>query len=133
DNRYPAYFTFNESVFFITNDKKSIKAFKNGGYSSDNLGSSGISSEITNSNFYSFLNLNYDEYPKRIKNEIKDLQNEEEKKLFGIWNNFAKGVEVKLVDQSSIEIIFNTQDSDNNSLNTIITTIDDNYKYLMSL
>ena len=133
DNRYPAYFTFNESVFFITNDKKSIKAFKNGGYSSDNLGSSGISSEITNSNFYSFLNLNYDGYPKRIKNEIKDLQNEEEKKLFGIWNNFAKGVEVKLVDQSSIEIIFNTQDSDNNSLNTIITTIDDNYKYLMSL
>ena len=133
DNRYPAYFTFNESVFFITNDKKSIKAFKNGGYSSDNLGSSGISSEITNSNFYSFLNLNYDEYPKRIKNEIKDLQNEEEKKLFGIWNNFAKGVEVKLVDQSSIEIIFNTQDSDNNSLNTIITTIDDHYKYLMSL
>ena len=46
DNIYPAYFTFNESVFFITNDKKSIKAFKNGGYSSDNLGSSGISSEI---------------------------------------------------------------------------------------
>jgi len=133
DNRYPAYFTFNESVFFITNDKKSIKAFKNGGYSSDNLGSSGISSEITNSNFYSFLNLNYDEYPKRIKNEIKDLQNEEEKKLFRIWNDFAKGLEVKLVDQSSIEIIFNTQDSDNNSLNTIITTIDDNYKYLISL
>jgi hypothetical protein len=27
----------------------------------------------------------------------------------------------------------NTQDSDNNSLNTIITTIDDHYKYLMSL
>ena len=33
DNRYPAYFSFNENICFITNDKKSIKAFKDGGYS----------------------------------------------------------------------------------------------------
>mgnify|MGYP001604901222 CR=1 FL=1 len=133
DNRYPAYFTFNENVCFITNDKKSIKAFKDGGYSSDNLGTSNISSDVTNSNLFSSLNLNYDEYPKEIKKIIKNSQNEEEEKLFEIWNNFAKRVEFKQVDKNSVEIIFNTKGNENNSLNTIITTIDDNYKYFMSL
>jgi hypothetical protein len=133
DNRYPAYFSFNENICFITNDKKSIKAFKDGGYSSDNLGSSDISSDITNSNFYSFLNLNYDEYPKDIKKKIKNNQNDNEKKMFKIWNDFAKSIELKQVDNNSIEIIFNTKESESNSLNTIISSIDDNYKYFMSL
>lgn len=133
DNRYPAYFAFNEDICFVTNDKKSIQAFKDGGYNSDNLGSSNISSGITNSNFYSFLNLNYDEYPKDIKKEIKNNQNDKEEKMLKIWNDFAKSVELKQVDKNSVEIIFNTKENESNSLNTIITTIDDNYKYFMSL
>jgi len=133
DNRYPVYFAFNKSVCFITNDKKSIKAFKDGGYKSGNLGGSNISSHISNSNFYTFLNLNYDEYPKNIKKEIKGNQNDREKKILKIWNEFAKSLELKQVDKNSVEIIFNIKDNKNNSLNTIITTIDDNYKYLMSL
>lgn len=133
DNRYPAYFSFNENICFITNDKKSIKAFKDGGYSSNNLGSSDHSSGITNSNLYSFLNLNYDEYPKDIKKEIKNNQNDNEEKMFKIWNDFAKSIELKQVDNNSIEIIFNTKENKSNSLNTIISSIDDNYKYFMSL
>ena len=132
-NRYPAYFAFNDKVFIITNDKKSIKAFKDGGYSSDNLSNSNISSDISNSNFYTFLNLNYDEYPKDIKKEIKNNQNDKEEKMFKIWNSFAKSIELKQVDKNSVEIIFNIKDNESNSLNTIITTIDDNYKYFMSL
>lgn len=133
DNRYPTYLAFNENIVLITNDKKSIEAFKDGGYSSDNLGSSNISSDMNSSNFYSFINLNYDEYPKEIKKEIKNNQNEEEEKLFKIWNDFAKSVELKKVNDNSVEIIFNTKNNESNSLNTIIKTIDDNYKYLMSL
>lgn len=133
DNRYPTYLAFNENIVLITNDKKSIEAFKDGGYSSDNLGSSNISSDMNSSNFYSFINLNYDEYPKEIKKEIKNNQNEEEEKLFKIWNDFAKSVELKQVNDNSVEIIFNTKNNESNSLNTIIKTIDDNYKYLMSL
>jgi len=133
DNRYPSYFSFNENICFITNDKKSIKAFKDGGYSSNNLGSSDHSSGITNSNLYSFLNLNYDEYPKDIKKEIKNNQNDNEEKIFKIWNDFAKSIELKQVDNNSIEIIFNTKENESNSLNTIISSIDDNYKYFMSL
>lgn len=133
DNRYPTYLAFNENIVLITNDKKSIEAFKDGGYSSDNLGSSNISSDMNSSNFYSFINLNYDEYPKEIKKEIKNNLNEEEEKLFKIWNDFAKSVELKQVNDNSVEIIFNTKNNESNSLHTIITTIDDNYEYLMSL
>jgi len=127
-NRYPAYFAFNESVCFITNDKKSIKAFKDGGYNTDNLGSSNISSDISNNNFYTFLNLNYDDYPKDLKKQLNANQNDKEKKMLKIWNDFSKSMEFKLVDKNSIEIIFNIKDNENNSLNTIISTIDDNYK-----
>lgn len=133
DNRYPAYFAFNENIVLITNDKKSIEAFKDGGYNSNNLGSSNISSDMRSSNLYSFINLNYDEYTKEIKKEIKNNLNEEEEKLFKIWNDFAKSVELKQVNNNSVEIIFNTKNNESNSLNSIITTIDDNYKYIMSL
>jgi len=127
DNRYPAYFAFNENIVLITNDKKSIEAFKDGGYSSDNLASSNISSDMNSRNIYSFINLNYDEYPKEIIKEIKNNQNEEYKKPFKIWNDFAKSVELKQVNNNSVEIIFNTKNNESNSLNTIITIIDDNY------
>jgi len=134
NNRYPAYFTFNENVCFITNDKESIKAFKDGGYSAENLGSSNISSDISNSNLYAFLNLSYDEYPKGIRKEIKKNLNDKEEKILNIWNNFAKSIELKQVDKNSVEIIFCTKENNNNnSLNTIISTIDDNYKFFMSL
>lgn len=133
DNKYPVYFAFNESIAIITNDKKSIDVFKDGGYSSDNLGSSDISSDIKNSNLYSFINLNYDEYSKEIKKEIKKNQNYDEEQLFKIWNDFAKSVELKQVDNNSFEIIFNTKNNESNSLNTIITIIDYNYKRLMAL
>jgi len=128
DNRYPAYFAFNESICFITNDKKSIKAFKDGGYSTDNLGGSDISYDITNSSFYTFLNLNYDEYPKDLKKQLNANQNDKEKKMLKIWNDLYKSMELKQVDKNSIEIILNMKDNESNSLNTIITTIDDNYK-----
>lgn len=132
-NRYPAYFAFNESVCFVTNDKKSIKAFKNGGSSSDNLNQSDITLNVTNSNLYTYFNLNYDDYSKDIKNEIKNNQNENEEKLFEIWTEFAKSIELKQIDKNSIEIIFKTQDIESNSLNTIITTIDKHHKFFMSM
>ena len=133
DDRYPSYFAFNENICFITNDKKSIKVFKDGGYSANNLSDSDLKSDILNNSFYTFLNLNYDEYPKEIKKEIKNNQNYEEEKLFKIWNGFAKSIELKQINKNSVEIIFKTKNNENNTLNSIITTIDDNYKYFMSL
>ena len=132
DDRYPFYLSFNDNVCLITNDKKSIKEFEEGGYSPNNLGSSNHSSKITNSHLYSFLNLNFDEYPKEIKKEIRNNQYENEKNMLKIWD-FVKSIELKQFDNNSIEITLNIKENESNSLATIITTIDDNYKYFMPL
>lgn len=133
DNRYPAYLAYNEKILLLTNDKKSIEAFKKGGYSSNSLSSSNISSNISNSQLYMYLNLNYEEYPTEIKKEIRNNQNSQEKKMFSIWNDFARSIELRLVDKNSVEIVFNTKKGGTNSLNTIITLLDANYKYFMSM
>lgn len=127
NNRYPAYFTFNENTVFITNHKKSIKLFEDGGYSSKNLGYSSLSSEIKNNNLFSYINLNYEEYPTEIKKEIKNEQSQKVEKLFKTWEDFVKSVEIKKVNNSPLEIKFNTNSNGNNSLNNIITIIDNNY------
>lgn len=131
DNKYPTYFAFNEKMCFVTNDLKSIKEFKNGGFSSDNLGDSDVKSNITSSSFFTYLNLDYGSYPKTLKKEIEDNQNEKEAKMFKIWDGFAKSIELKQIDKTSFEIVFNLKDIDNNSLNYIISTVDDNYKDFM--
>jgi len=131
DNRYPTYFAFNEEVFFVTNDKKRIKAFVDGEDSADNLSDASISSDILGSKFYTFLNLNYDDYPNELKKKVQTQESDKQKRMIKIWNDFAKSIELKQVNQNSFEIIFNTKDNDSNSLNTIITAIDDNYKYFM--
>ena len=123
-NKYPVYFTYNDSICFITNDKKSIETFKHGGYSPDNLGNSNINSSISSNNLYSFLNLDYDEYPKEIKKKIKNKQNDDEKRWFKTWTDFSKNIELKQADENSFEITFNTKDNENNSLHTIIMAID---------
>ncbi len=133
DNRYPAYFAFNESVCFLTNDRKSIKSFKKGGYSSDNLASSDISSDILKSDMYTFLNLSYNEYPNEIKKNIKGDLPYSESKIFDILTDFSKSFELKLADKYSVEMVLNTADNGSNSLSSIITMIDKSYKHFLSM
>lgn len=132
DNRYPTYLAYNEKSCFITNDKKSVKSFKEGGYT-DHLGNSDISSSISKSSFYTFLNLDYDSYPKDIKKEVKNNLNNNEQRVFKVWNEFAKSIELKQIDNTSFELIFNTKNKGDNSLHTIIKALDDNYKTLVEL
>lgn len=133
DGRYPAYFAYNASLCFVTNDIKSIEAFKDGGYSSNSLNSSSLSSNITNSTFYSFLNLKYDEYPEEFQQDMMGNTSKSESELLDSWDNFAKSIELKQNKDNSVELIFNTESTGDNSLSTLITTIDNNYKHLLSL
>lgn len=133
DNKYPAYFGFNKNVLLITNDKKTIKLFKDGGYKSNSIGGSKHASNFSSSSFYAYMNLDYNDYPKEIKKEIKGLQNYKEEKVFDIWNSLSKGVEVRQLDDYSIGFKLITGDQGHNSLNTLLTVIDDNYKTLMAL
>jgi len=125
ENRYPLFFAFNEEVCFITNDEKSIKKFKDGGYD-DSLSNS----EMSDNMFYSYLNLDLDDYSKEFEKKMKDGMSRSDEKLFEIWNELAKSVEFKVEDNYSFEMTFNTKESDTNTLNNIITLLDDNYKKL---
>ena len=127
DRKYPVFLAFDEKVCFITNDKKSIKKFKDG--YDDSLSNS----EMSNNMFYGSVSLDLEDYPKELRKKMEDDMTSDQKKGLKIWNEFAKSVELKVADNYSYEMTFNMKESDTNSLNTIITLINDNYKKLMTL
>jgi len=130
DDKYPAYFAFNEKSGIITNDKKAIKSFEGDGYD-DDLGDSDIKSGIKGSAFFAYINLDYDQYPKNMQKMANDMGGDKKKKVIKEWSKFAKSIELKQNDENSFEIIFNLKEVDDNSLNTLITTIDETYEDLM--
>ena len=131
DNKYPAYFAFNSKICYITNDKKSIKTFKSGGLKSNNLNNASYASDILNSSYFSYSNINIDSYPKKFKKQLEENGGTYQNKLLKIWNEFAESIVIKQGEGYSLEIIFKTKENDTNSLDLLISTIDDNYKYFM--
>ena len=133
DNKYPSYLAFNDKACFITNDKKSIEKFKNGGYENGSLASTDTKDNVMESSIYTYLNLNYDDYPKAFKKQITVDEERPEGQALEIWKNLAQSIEFKRVNDNSVELIFSTKKFDENSLQTIISTIDNNYEKLLAL
>ena len=133
DGESPVYFAYNDELLFITNDKKSIKAFNDGGYSSDNLKDSEISSSLANSNFYTHFNFDVEQYPTSIRNEISDMMDNDQEKVFDVWSDLLASMEIIQEDATSCEIRINTKNDDTNTLNQLITSLDKTYKYFLVL
>ena len=130
DNRYPAYFAFNEDYCFFTNDLKSIKAFADGGYGSGSLKSTDLGSAISSTNMYSFVSLDYDGYPKSIKKEIRRSQDRQEAEMYEVWNDLAESMELVHTKRNSIKLILNTK-GEGNSLSSIISILDKEFSSLL--
>lgn len=130
-NKYPAYFAVSESVCYITNDKNGIEAFKNEGFASKSFASSSISSNVSSHSMYGYLDLNFEDYPKDIRNEMESGQSNQTMKVFNLWNDLTNSLEIKQNSSYSMEIKLNIKNNKSNSLNTIITTIDENYKDIL--
>lgn len=128
-----SYFAYNDKVCFVTNDKSSVKDFASNTFQTDNLSNSNLASNISESDFYAFFNLDYDSYPAEIKEEVKADLNQDDKKMLDIMSELPRSIEFRKVDDASCEIILNIESDDSNSLNAIINTIDDNFSVLMSL
>ncbi|WP_196893506.1 DUF4836 family protein [Aureivirga marina] len=133
DGKVPAYFAFDEKFAFFTNDLTSIKAFKNGGFPSNSLDDSTLAKGIKNNCSFAFLNLNFDEYPEDLQNEVGVNRDSKLKIGVDIWNSIMKDVEFKQKDAFNGEMIIKLNKNENNSLYTIIKTIDDNYNEITSL
>ncbi len=133
DGSYSGYFAFDDDTFLFTNDKKSIKAFKDGGLGSKSLSGSSKLSDFSGGGYYAYLNLNYDDYPKEVKKMIEEGQNDKEEEVFEIWTNFARGIELKMIDNFTLEFNLETKDNGKNSLQQLLELMDESFKSFSSL
>lgn len=133
DGSYSGYFAFDDDTFLFTNDKKSIKAFKDGGLGSKSLSGSSKLSDFSGGGYYAYLNLNYDDYPKEVKKMIEEEQNDKEEEVFEIWTNFARGIELKMIDNFTLEFNLETKDNGKNSLQQLLELMDESFKSFSSL
>ena len=128
DNIYPAYFAFNDDLCLLTNHKKAIKAFKDGGLESSTLADADNASNFSKSGYYAYMNLNYDDYPKELKTLFKDIQNSKEEEVFATWNKFPKSFEIKMIDTNSMEFTVTTNSDGKNSLNLFLELMDEAFE-----
>ena len=102
----PIYFAFDDDALFITNHRESIRNFEDGGYRSNkSLRKSEIASDITKSNVFAYLNVNSDDYPDSITEEL-NLDDYEARLFLNIWDEFAESFVLK-TNMESFEMIFN--------------------------
>ncbi|MEE9349408.1 MAG: DUF4836 family protein [Flavobacteriaceae bacterium] len=132
DDQYPAYFAFNDKLGLITNDEVSIKSFKNKGLK-NNLNSSSQKSSVKNNFTYGHLKLNLNEYPIALRNELNNKAGRQGMQSLKLWNDFAKSIEFNQKSATSFEVTYKLNDSKNNSLYTILNTVDKNYKSLLGM
>ncbi|WP_282032225.1 DUF4836 family protein [Winogradskyella eximia] len=133
DNRYDMYLAFNSNTCYFTNDKASVKAFKDGGLKSGSLLMSNQVSNFKNNAFYASMNLDFDTYPNTIKKEITKAQNSREGRVFDMWSEFASSLELKQIDNYTMQLDLKTKDNNKNSLNNMLSLIDKSYNSYMGL
>lgn len=130
--KHSEYIVFNDDFLLVTNDKKSINFFLKNGYT-NNFQRSELKENVLSNNFYINLNLNYDDYPQKIKKQLRKSQSKEEKKVFKIFTDLLRNASIEQSGHSKLEIRVGLKDSDENSLSNIIQIIDDNYEFLKNM
>lgn len=133
DNKFDMYIAFNVNTCFITNDKTSIKAFKDGGLNSASLFESSQISNFKNNRFYASMNLDFNSYPDIVKKEFDKELNKKERKVFDMWSNLVTSVELKQIDNYTMQLDLKTEDKTKNSLNNILSLMDKSYNSYMGL
>jgi len=131
DDKFPAYFAYNDKTILITNDDNSIKSFAKGGLNGANLSSSSLKSKIKSNHSFGYFKLNLEDYPIALRNEINKTNGRMTGKPLSIWNDFAKEVEFNQKKETSFDLTFKLKNDKNNSLYTILSTIDENYKSML--
>ncbi len=132
DKKYPAFLAVNDDIMFITNDEEKIKDFVAGDALNNNLADSKMKENILNAKLFSWFNLNYDDYASELKDKIEgNFSSAKEQQLLKEVTEIPRSLEIKAIDNTSIEINFYLKAQNQNSLYTIFETIDDNYNKLM--
>jgi len=120
----PIYLAFDRNALLLTNDKTSIRNFEDGGFrSSKSLKKSEISSDIIKSNSLIYLNLDLEDYPDQLFRQL-NFDGDDFDIFLPYIEDFAESLMIK-ADSESFEFIFKIKENKGeNSLKTIISTID---------
>ena len=120
----PIYLAFDRNALLLTNDKTSIRNFEDGGFrSSKSLKKSEISSDIIKSNSLIYLNLDLEDYPDQLFRQL-EFDGDDFDIFLPYIEDFAESLMIK-ADSESFEFIFKIKENKGeNSLKTIISTID---------
>lgn len=121
------------NILTITNGEKIIKKSLDGGFGSNSLKNSDISSDITDSYYYTYVNLNYEEYSKDLQAEIEKNMNDSEYKIFQELSSIYSSISVEATSANSYKMTLKLKTDDENSLSTIIENVDSNFKKMLAL
>jgi hypothetical protein len=61
------------------------------------------------------------------------MQSDKEEEMFNIWTDFARGIEVKMIDNFTMEFNLETKDNNKNSLQLLLELIDESFESYSSL
>jgi hypothetical protein len=123
---YTGYMAFNDEVCLFTNDPKTVQAFATGGLE-NNLEKNKLKSNITNFESYLYLNLDLSSYPE----EVRKIFSVDPK--FDMLINMLESLEIEPVDDFSGNMIINLRDKKENSLRTLIVTLDETLSGMFNL
>ena len=132
DNQYPAYLAFNEKAILITNDKKSVRVFSDGGMT-NNLSNTDCGREISESMMYAAAGLDLSNYGEELENSILTNNSSDQEKIYNSWNKMMEKIELKQREVNSFNLTLKFKKSDENSLKTILDMLDQNFKSFAAL
>jgi hypothetical protein len=130
DNGKKIYTSINDKFIYLTNDEDKIRNLTMNNFEIPEKDLHNNREKISNSDVYFLGKLNFENYPKELKKQFRDMQNQKEVKMFKTWNDFAKNIEIIKNHPNQMEIIFKTNTPNKNSLESLIELLDVNYKIL---
>ena len=129
----PVYLAVNENELYVSNDYDGLLDYALADSPKNTLNDAEIASNLKNNASFASLNLNIANYPNNIKDMMYENMGREERKMMRIFENTAEGINVYMEDNTSARMTLDLANKDENSLNTIIKFVDDNYKSIMEL
>lgn len=116
---------------YLTNDKAVADAVLAGNKVKDNLKESTVGKNIAKYPVYMFMNLNLEEYPAELTNDL--ISNPKFGVVVKMIDSYAKNLEAKMTDTYKGEFILTTNESNKNSLYTLLSLIDEHYQQITEL
>lgn len=116
---------------YLTNDKAVADAVLAGNKVKDNLKESAVGKNIAKYPVYMFVNLDLEEYPAEVINEL--TSNPKASAAISMIDSYAKNFEGKMIDTYKGEFTLTTNESNKNSLYTLLSLIDEYYQQITEL